>query len=1120
MSKDQCKEEMISVKKATSRGGRKNKKTAANYEAQFKVYYNNINGFMSKRESLNQILDTETPDIVALCETKLGAKSKPQIQGYETEYLNLSRGKEGLLVAVKEGTSISMENMTNDKECEDRNILAVQLKYANCSVRVIVCHAPQETDKLEVRQQFFERLKLEVERGEINGDYILLVGDMNGRLESENETNLDSPNGELLKSLVDEHHLKVANFHSNSLGKWTRIQQTKKGEKKSVIDYLLLDEGLCSHLTEVIVDESKIITPYWVTTKKGVRSVVSSDHCAVTANISIDLGENISSVKTIQMWKMTEPGLEKFKEFTSTRVLFFPEGVDTTEMYRLWWQHLECILGKCFKKKASSDQTPRASKSRGALIVRNILKRIAVKGKIQREVVLHFKKKLFEWEYRKAVSVRMEKLKNTLSNFSEDEKTPPNAYWKVLKSVRGKEQTRISSLIKNDGTEVYSSCAIKQEAIHEFQHRLRNREPDKCWEEYVKRINKVVKLLMTRNVKVGPDFTYEELVAAIKRLKRKKSPGPDGVLGEFLIEAGEGLLIPLLEIFNAVKNSRQPPDQWNNVLVTIIYKNKGSRKSLVNYRGIFLASIVSKVFERLIKNRTQTEMKEIDPRQAGARPNRGPADNIFMLNAAIDHAVYVGKSIHVTTYDFEQAFDSLWLEDCVLSLQKLDIPDYLLQLIYNLNKKASIQVKTPHGLSPSASINDTVQQGRVLAPDLCSASTAEYCNLNKGVSVGCCDINTLAFVDDMVDLSEDSYDAETAHLEALAFSMKKKIKYNGPKCKGMVVNKKKNERLGVLLIENERMKYVKFLKYLGDIFQENGKNSELVKDRVGRGLAVILRIEAILSEIEFGKHTIEVALLLYHALFISSVLFNAQAWRNFTENDFNELQKLQLRLLRNIVDAPKSISKSFLFLELGVLPIRYEIHRRQLTFMHHIVNLEPDDPVRALYEQMKCFPGERNWLNDVTHSAITYGVEIGEDKLRDISKESFKKEVKLAIQQYAFTKLKEECSSLTKTRNIQYDTYQPQKYLTCLYPSQARTVLKCRARCVDIKTQRPYLFKDTLCRWCNLEDETISHIINCGSDTPMDEMDLDALDVVDIDVETKLIMYSTRIKRFLDMVDC
>ena len=106
-------------------------------------------------------------------------------------------------------------------------------------------------------------------------------------------------------------------------------------------------------------------------------------------------------------------------------------------------------------------------KSDGATLIRSALKMIAVRGKIQRDVVLYYKKRLFEWEYRRIECERVEKLKETLSNFSEDEKTPPNAYWKVLKSLRGKEKTKITSLVKNDGTEIFGATAIKQEAIKE-----------------------------------------------------------------------------------------------------------------------------------------------------------------------------------------------------------------------------------------------------------------------------------------------------------------------------------------------------------------------------------------------------------------------------------------------------------------------------------------------------------------------------------------------------------------------------------------------------------------------------------------------------------------------------
>ena len=391
-----------------------------------------------------------------------------------------------------------------------------------------------------------------------------------------------------------------------------------------------------------------------------------------------------------------------------------------------------------------------------------------------------------------------------------------------------------------------------------------------------------------------------------------------------------------------------PPKQWNSVIIAIIYKNKGSRKSLVNYRGIFLASIVAKVFERMLKNRMKSYMEKVDLCQGGTRSNRGPPDNTFMVNAVIDHSIYIGKSLYITTYDFEQVFDSLWLQDCILSLRKLGVPDYILQLVYNLNKEALISVKTPFGPTSRATIKDIVQQGRVLASDLCSASTGEYCSTNnKGVAVGTVVISTLAFVDDLLDMSENAQDAEKANLRALAFALLKKLLFNSEgKCKGLLVNKKMGDLQPRMFIRDKTIEFFSYVNYLGDIFQHNGKNSELVKDRLNRGLKVMLKIETILAEIEFGKHTIEVSLLLYRALFLSSILFNSQGWRNFSKSDFSQLQSLQLRLLKQVVGAPSSISNPFLFLELGVLPIKYEIHKRQITFLHHIVNLSNEDPVR------------------------------------------------------------------------------------------------------------------------------------------------------------------------------
>ena len=112
------------------------------------------------------------------------------------------------------------------------------------------------------------------------------------------------------------------------------------------------------------------------------------------------------------------------------------------------------------------------------------------------------------------------------------------------------------------------------------------------------------------------------------------------------------------------------PDQWNEVRIATIYKQKGSKKMLKYYRGIFLTILlVSKIFEYLIKDRIDEKLDNINILQAGSRKNRSGPDNIFLLRGCIDHFKFIKRPLLFTAYDFEQAFDSLWLEDSIISLK-------------------------------------------------------------------------------------------------------------------------------------------------------------------------------------------------------------------------------------------------------------------------------------------------------------------------------------------------------------------------------------------------------------------------------------------------------------------
>ena len=75
-------------------------------------------------------------------------------------------------------------------------------------------------------------------------------------------------------------------------------------------------------------------------------------------------------------------------------------------------------------------------------------------------------------------------------------------------------------------------------------------------------------------------------------------------------------------------------------------------------------------------------------------------------------------------------------------------------------------------------------------------------------------------------------------------------------------------------------------------------------------------------------------LRLYKTVFIPRLIYNCEAWSNLTPKDYLTLQTLQLTYLRNVRDVSKATPIAAMYLELGILPVRYEIEMRQLLFFN------------------------------------------------------------------------------------------------------------------------------------------------------------------------------------------
>ena len=72
----------------------------------------------------------------------------------------------------------------------------------------------------------------------------------------------------------------------------------------------------------------------------------------------------------------------------------------------------------------------------------------------------------------------------------------------------------------------------------------------------------------------------------------------------------------------------------------MIYKSKGSKEDLANYIGIFLSSVVCKIFEKLIYKKLEPI---IDKNNVPSRSKKGKTDHIQTLKAKIEYDQYLEK---------------------------------------------------------------------------------------------------------------------------------------------------------------------------------------------------------------------------------------------------------------------------------------------------------------------------------------------------------------------------------------------------------------------------------------------------------------------------------------------
>ena len=216
-------------------------------------------------------------------------------------------------------------------------------------------------------------------------------------------------------------------------------------------------------------------------------------------------------------------------------------------------------------------------------------------------------------------------------------------------------------------------------------------------------------------------FDAELVEIIIKKLKRGKAAGLDGVTAEHLQYSHPLLPCVLAKLFNFMIKLGYAPQSFGESYTVPILKggisSHGKSVTVDDFRGITISPVLSKVLEHCILARHEKLFKTSD-NQFGFKKLSGCSHAVHALRCVTDYYTSSGSTVNICALDLSKAFDKMNHYGLFIKLMERLIPSNILVLLERWFSLSVTCVKWCNLLSTRYSVTCGIRQGGVLSPYL------------------------------------------------------------------------------------------------------------------------------------------------------------------------------------------------------------------------------------------------------------------------------------------------------------------------------------------------------------------------------------------------------------------